>query len=299
MYAANENAAYGPVYSIYIYSIYIYSSDIFPNQVFVNFENIHFSSLSLVPLFTLSMEDWDLSMIIQCNVHIQPLLIFSSFFPQYFNTCSLPLACQIANRTIKTRLPNLVYVKAPCYFNFRGYAKYNLWSFNPFTPESDQCQNSPAASQEIWHHIVWRTWLFIAYSDEKWLYYKFSLHHSYNRFLKGWENTLFELRSERVNPFTPKSDHCQIFPAASPEILHHTVQYEEPLNHVPLGNFEIWAPWMAENVLEILQSLCFLYLKAWPSPDFQRFKSLDPPPLPQNFIDDPSPLKPQPTPPPQ
>ena len=69
---------------------------------------------------------------------------------------------------------------------------------NPFTPESDQCQNSPAESQEIWHHTVWRTWLFIAYSDEKWLYYKFSLHHSYNRFLKGWENGLFELRSERV-----------------------------------------------------------------------------------------------------
>ena len=71
-------------------------------------------------------------------------------------------------------------------------------TINPFTPESDQCQNPPAASQEIWHHTVWRTWLFIAYSDEKWLYYKFSLHHSYNRFLKGWENTLFELRSERV-----------------------------------------------------------------------------------------------------
>ena len=70
--------------------------------------------------------------------------------------------------------------------------------FNPFTPESDQCQISPAASQEIWHHTVRRTWLFIAYSDEKWLYYKFSLHHSYNRFLKGWENTLFQLRSERV-----------------------------------------------------------------------------------------------------
>ena len=70
---------------------------------------------------------------------------------------------------------------------------------NPFTPESDQCQNSPAASQEIWHHTVWRTWLFMAYSDEKWLYYKFSLHHSYNRFLKGWENTLFELRCERGN----------------------------------------------------------------------------------------------------
>ena len=69
--------------------------------------------------------------------------------------------------------------------------------YKPFTPESDQCQNSPAASQEIWHHTVWRTWLFIAYSDERWLYYKFLLHHSYNCFLKGWENTLFELRSER------------------------------------------------------------------------------------------------------
>ena len=35
--------------------------------------------------------------------------------------------------------------------------------------------------------------MIVAYSDEKWLYYKFSLHHSYNCFLKGWENTLFEL----------------------------------------------------------------------------------------------------------
>ena len=80
-----------------------------------------------------------------------------------------------------------------------GYGMPHCRQVNPFTPESDQCQNSPAASQEIWHHTVWRTWLFITYSDEKWLYYKFSLHHSYNRFLKGWENTLFELRSERVN----------------------------------------------------------------------------------------------------
>ena len=89
---------------------------------------------------------------------------------------------------------------------------------NPFTPESDQCQISPAASQEIWHHTVWRTWLFIAYSDEKWSYYKFSLRHSYNRFLKGWENVLFELGSERVNPFTPKNNQFQISPAVSPEI---------------------------------------------------------------------------------
>ena len=40
---------------------------------------------------------------------------------------------------------------------------------NPFTPKSDQCQISPAASLEILHHTVWRTWLFVAYSDERWL----------------------------------------------------------------------------------------------------------------------------------
>ena len=39
-------------------------------------------------------------------------------------------------------------------------------SFNPFTPESDQCQISPAVSPEILHHTVWRTWIVIAYSDE-------------------------------------------------------------------------------------------------------------------------------------
>ena len=77
---------------------------------------------------------------------------------------------------------------------------------NPFTPESDQCQISPPAPPEILHHTVWRTWLFISYSDEKWLYYKFSLHHSYSRFLKGWENTLFELRSERVKSLPQQTD---------------------------------------------------------------------------------------------
>ena len=50
---------------------------------------------------------------------------------------------------------------------------------NPFTPKSDQCQISPAASPEILHHTVWRTRLFIAYSDERWLYYQFSLPHLY------------------------------------------------------------------------------------------------------------------------
>ena len=52
--------------------------------------------------------------------------------------------------------------------------------FNPFTPKSDQCQISPAASPEILYITVRRTWLFIAYSDERWLYYyQFSLPHLY------------------------------------------------------------------------------------------------------------------------
>ena len=80
--------------------------------------------------------------------------------------------------------------------------------FNPFTPKSDQFKICPAASPEIKHHTVWRTWLCIANSDERWLYdCQFSLPHF---------TLLF-------NPFTPKSDQFKICPAASPEILHHTV----------------------------------------------------------------------------
>ena len=44
-----------------------------------------------------------------------------------------------------------------------------LLTVNPFTPESDQCQISPQAPPEILHHTVRRTWLIIAYSDERWL----------------------------------------------------------------------------------------------------------------------------------
>ena len=64
--------------------------------------------------------------------------------------------------------------------------------FNPFTPKSDQCQISPAASPIIVHHTVWRTWLFITHSDERWLHYQFSLPHLYIFSLKGSENVLFE-----------------------------------------------------------------------------------------------------------
>ena len=78
---------------------------------------------------------------------------------------------------------------------------------NPFTPKRVQFQISPAASQEILHHTVWRTWLFITYSDERLLYYQFSLPHLYSFWLKGWENVLFELGSESAKLYKKKSRH--------------------------------------------------------------------------------------------
>ena len=50
---------------------------------------------------------------------------------------------------------------------------------NPFTPKSYHSQMSPAASPEILHHTVWRTWFLIAYSNERRLYYQFALPHLY------------------------------------------------------------------------------------------------------------------------
>ena len=52
----------------------------------------------------------------------------------------------------------------------RGSAD-NLKAFKPFTPKRDQFQISPAASPVTLYHTVWRTWLYIAYSDERWSYY--------------------------------------------------------------------------------------------------------------------------------
>ena len=71
-------------------------------------------------------------------------------------------------------------------------------SLNSFIPKGDKYQISPAASPEILHHTVWRTWLFIAYSDARWLYYQLSLPSLIQFSLQGWENAVFELGRERV-----------------------------------------------------------------------------------------------------
>ena len=85
---------------------------------------------------------------------------------------------------------------------------------NPVNPKSDQHQNSPAASPEIKHHTVRRTWL-----CNTLLRWKMTNTTS----IKGQENVFFELRSERVKvskiaryapwcrplpPYLPSSCEC-------------------------------------------------------------------------------------------
>ena len=43
----------------------------------------------------------------------------------------------------------------------------------------------PLQPHQKYYITVWRTWLFIAYSDERWLYYQFSLPHLYIFSIKG------------------------------------------------------------------------------------------------------------------
>ena len=77
--------------------------------------------------------------------------------------------CPLAELTVlRTRKENWVRVTNQALSQCR---------FNPFTPKWDQFQISPAASPEILHDTVWTTWVSIAYSDERWLYYRFSLPH--------------------------------------------------------------------------------------------------------------------------
>ena len=69
---------------------------------------------------------------------------------------------------------------------------------NPFTPKSDQVRISPVASPVILHHTVWRTWLFIAYSDWKRILVPVLTISLIQFSWNGWENVLFELGIERV-----------------------------------------------------------------------------------------------------
>ena len=72
------------------------------------------------------------------------------------------------NKQTHTQTKNIIIIILMLHY-------YGNIMLNPFTPESDQFQISPAASPEILHHTVRRTWLFIAYSDSHYLTYAFSL----------------------------------------------------------------------------------------------------------------------------
>ena len=68
----------------------------------------------------------------------------------------------------------------------------NVLSNKPFLPKSDRFQISPAASPEILHHTVWRTWPFIAYWDGRWLCYQFlTTFHSHVSFKRLGECTFW------------------------------------------------------------------------------------------------------------
>ena len=135
-------------------------------------------------------------------------ILFNPFTPES-DQCQIspPAPPEILHHTVRRTWLFIAYSDERWLYN--RLSLHHLYIlFNPFTPESDQCQISPPAPPEILHHTVRRTWLFIAYSDERWLYNRLSLHHLYILF----------------NPFTPESDQCQISPPAPPEILHHTVR---------------------------------------------------------------------------
>ena len=80
-------------------------------------------------------------------------------------------------REVQVRVATGMRVWARGRYTPLSRGEHSAGSINPFTPKSDQFQIPPATSPEILHHTVWRTWLFIAYSDERWLYYQFSLPH--------------------------------------------------------------------------------------------------------------------------
>ena len=72
-------------------------------------------------------------------------------------TCKEENKVETGNMFFTTPPPESCVFHSYCR-NFHSVSQLNLI----ITPKSDQCQISPAASAEIFHHTVWRTWLFIA-----------------------------------------------------------------------------------------------------------------------------------------
>ena len=72
--------------------------------------------------------------------------------------------------------------------SFSIYPYYWEWSMSKFPCSLTRNMTSHSMENLTFHSLLrWKV-----------IILQFSLHPSYNRFLKGWENTLFELRNERV-----------------------------------------------------------------------------------------------------
>ena len=83
-----------------------------------------------------------------------------------------------ANRVYLFSLPHLYWDTYTHTDQAQKAIKCDLF-VSPFTPKSYQFQTSPATSPEISRHKVWRTCLYTAYSDARWLYYQFSHYLTY------------------------------------------------------------------------------------------------------------------------
>ena len=81
-------------------------------------------------------------------------------FLEHMQVCSLGLFCPHA-LTSHYALTQTLFATLNPFARSRHHC-------NPFSPKSDQRQISPAASPRIFHHTVWRTWLFIAYLVDRW-----------------------------------------------------------------------------------------------------------------------------------
>ena len=80
--------------------------------------------------------------------------------------------------------------------------------------------NFPCSLNTKYNHTIWRTWLFIAYSDGSCLYYQFSLI-TYTFFSTiCWDDVLFELGNERVKARRKsESRSCMGTHASFPEFV--------------------------------------------------------------------------------
>ena len=109
------------------------------------------------------------------TIHSQPThYLFSP--PMSFSNISISLHSQCLDGHLKSTsqhasLAHLRFARILCSFSRRCMFVV-LLLLTLSLPRVINCQSSPIASPEILHHTVWRTWLFVPYSDKRWLYYQ-------------------------------------------------------------------------------------------------------------------------------